>query len=417
MEILSTGEKIKRARVYKGYTLKDICGDKISVSKMSCIENDKVKAEDWILEFISGKLGVEVDYLKQGVREQLERNIETLKDYTGASDYEDKVLYNLKYSENYAYHDLSFKLIHLLFSYYLDCGKLEKIQAITSRYYDYCQKSYKAENQIMYYMDTARYLFITGEYQQSASYYNNVRKSAKELSKFEILAKATYNEAACYAMLENNERAYEVAIRLEDLVQYYGDDSKKADAYQMLGMLSLSMDKGNFERYEQKSYELYKHDIKCKARAIYNYATAMFDIGNNERAVEYIDRALSLYPKENKEDLVRFMLLAIDELIEHNILEKAQVTCDKALNYSIGLDNIKYIEKSYYYKALILQMQNNLSSAEMYMNLSLDALFKFGTKSDIYKRYMEMGNMYYNLDQTNEAIKYFNLAIALEKKI
>ena len=48
MEILSTGEKIKRARVYKGITLKELCGDKISISKMSCIENGKVKLDTWL---------------------------------------------------------------------------------------------------------------------------------------------------------------------------------------------------------------------------------------------------------------------------------------------------------------------------------------------------------------------------------
>ena len=56
MEILSTGEKIKRARVYKGITLKELCGDKISISKMSCIENGKVKADDEILKYIAKKI-------------------------------------------------------------------------------------------------------------------------------------------------------------------------------------------------------------------------------------------------------------------------------------------------------------------------------------------------------------------------
>ena len=45
MEILSTGEKIKRARVYQGITLKELCSDEISISKMSCIENGKIKAD------------------------------------------------------------------------------------------------------------------------------------------------------------------------------------------------------------------------------------------------------------------------------------------------------------------------------------------------------------------------------------
>ena len=79
MEVLSTGEKIKRARVYKGITLKDICGDKISVSKMSCIENNKIKPEPWILEFIADKLDLSMNYLQQDVRQQIKENINGLK--------------------------------------------------------------------------------------------------------------------------------------------------------------------------------------------------------------------------------------------------------------------------------------------------------------------------------------------------
>ena len=58
MEILSTGEKIRKARIKKSMTLKELCGKEISVSKMSTIENDKVQAEDWILELVSKRLGI-----------------------------------------------------------------------------------------------------------------------------------------------------------------------------------------------------------------------------------------------------------------------------------------------------------------------------------------------------------------------
>jgi len=63
MEILSTGEKIKRARIYKGITLKDLCEDKISISKMSCIENGKVKADKEIIKFIAEKIDLDYEYL------------------------------------------------------------------------------------------------------------------------------------------------------------------------------------------------------------------------------------------------------------------------------------------------------------------------------------------------------------------
>lgn len=416
MEILSTGEKIKRARVYNGYTLKDICGDKVSVSKMSCIENDKVKAEEWILELISKKLNLDVDYLSQGVREQLEKNVEQLNN-RNLDNFEEKVTYNLGYAESSNYTDICFQLIHILFNYYLDHNMNEKLQSINSQYYDYFQKCQKEDNELIYYMDMARFLFRTKEYAQASNYYNNIRKSAKEKGDYVILAKATYNEAACHIMVENYDRAYEIAVRLEDLVQYLEGDFRKAEAYHMLAMLSISMDKGKFEMYEKKSYELYKSDIRPKATAIYNYATAMFDVGMKDKAIEYIKRALELYPDDDKEDLVEFMLLATNELYENGVLEEAQVICDNALNFAIELDNVKFIETGYYYKSIILQKQNNLFSAEMYMNLSLDALFKFGTKIQIYKRYIEMGNMYHKLGQTRDAVKYFNLAVALEKKM
>ncbi len=86
------------------------------------------------------------------------------------------------------------------------------------------------------------------------------------------------------------------------------------------------------------------------------------------------------------------------------------------LNYAINLDDIKFIEKSYYYKAIILDRQGQSSSAEMYMNLSLDSLLKFGEKQDIYTRYLEMGSMYHKLGNVADSIKYFSLAIQLEKR-
>jgi transcriptional regulator with XRE-family HTH domain len=90
LEILSTGEKIRRARIYKGYTLKDICDDKISISKMSCIENDKVDAEDWIIEHVSKKLELDIDYLKQSITEQLTQNLNLLEKSKGNEDFEEK---------------------------------------------------------------------------------------------------------------------------------------------------------------------------------------------------------------------------------------------------------------------------------------------------------------------------------------
>ena len=88
--------------------------------------------------------------------------------------------------------------MHLLFNYYLDEKKIEKVQLIVSKYYDYWQKHFSQESEPIYYMDIARYFYTTREFSQAASYYDNVRKISKGKDDNILLARATYNEAACY---------------------------------------------------------------------------------------------------------------------------------------------------------------------------------------------------------------------------
>ena len=102
MEILSTGEKIKRARVYQGITLKELCGNKVSISKMSCIENGKIKADKDILEYIADKLSLDYSYLVKDVEEQINANLELIRsNNVSESDISDVIEHNLNYALEY----------------------------------------------------------------------------------------------------------------------------------------------------------------------------------------------------------------------------------------------------------------------------------------------------------------------------
>ncbi|WP_298838679.1 helix-turn-helix domain-containing protein [Clostridium sp.] len=427
MKILSTGEKIKRSRIYKGYTLREICDDKISVSKMSCIENNKVIAEPWILELISKELDIDIEYLNENVFEQVKGNIKILKENAlnnGNVDVKDEtyktnVTYNLDVAEKYNYYDLAIQLMHMLFNFHLDKKDFENTQAITSKYYDLYLKTSVEDNKLTYYIDMARHLYIKEDFLQASSYYRNVRKGLYGSGNlnYKKLIIVTYSEAACNIKLENYDRAFEVGKRLLDLVKHVDTNLRAAQIYHMLAVLSIRMKNGDFQKYEQKSYELYKDKSPYKARAIFNYGATMFDCNMKEKAVEYISRGLSVYPRDDKVGLVEFMLDCVEELIKNDEVELAQRISDEVLNYAINLDDIKFIEKSYYFKAIILDRQGSVSSAEMYMNLSLDSLLKFGNKKDIYARYLEMGSMYHKLSNVADSIKYFTLALQLEKKM
>ncbi|WP_029450920.1 helix-turn-helix domain-containing protein [Clostridium algidicarnis] len=419
MEILSTGEKIKRARIYKGATLKDICEDEISVSKMSCIENGKVVPERGVVEYIAKKLNLDVDYLMKNTDEQIKDNIELLKNSKFNDEVEEKLQYNLEYSLECKYYNLGFEIVHILFDGYLKVGKFENIQIINAKYYDLCQKSDPYNSRLIYYKDMAKYLYMNKEYLQAATYYNSVKKylAENEIQDYEMLSTVIYNESACYMMIEDYDKAYEVISTVIDILDSVKDDTKNAEIYHLLAILSLKMEKDNFEEYEEKSYKYFKEDNKGKANAMLNYAIPMFENGYKDKATKYIKEGLNIYPKHDKKELVGCMLRCIEVLVENGILDEAQLISNEALNLAIDCDDINHIEKSYYFKSAILQKLGHYDKADMYMNLSTDALFKYANNQERYERYMEMGNMYYKMGDISEAIKYFTLAIGLQKKI
>ncbi|WP_138207364.1 helix-turn-helix domain-containing protein [Haloimpatiens lingqiaonensis] len=419
MEILSRGEKIKRARIYKGLTLKDVCGDKISVSKLSCVENDKIDLEDDVLTYIAEKLDLELEYLKQDVKEQLDENFQLLKEGDNLKNREEKIKYNLKVAINHKFYDKAFSFMNILFNYYIDEGILEKVQFITSDYYDLYQKAYSDKNRIIYYLDMSRYCFANKEYRQAINFYSNVKKFLildKKLKK-QYLVISTYNEIVCYIMLKEYDKAYEISKELAEIVELEKDEKKKAEIYHLLAMMCLRGDCKRFEEYKQKANKLYGHNDNKKATALYNYAVTMFRLNQSEKAVEYVKEAIKYFPKHDKFNLVRFLLGIVQELSDNNVLDFGREICDEALDYAIEVDKIEFIEKAYYYKAKILSKLKEEDQAEIYMNLCLDSLVKFGNNKELYERYLEMGYMYYNLGNTIDSIKYFDLALKMEKKI
>ena len=200
MEILSTGEKIKRARIFKGITLKELCEDKISIAKMSCIENGKAKADRELLEYIAKKIEIDLDYLVEDVYEQIINNLALIKkNISSDDDVEEKLKDNLAYAAQYGYYNLAFELIHILFTYYIEENKIENIQLIVSEYYDLYQRDNTEENTIIYFKDMARYLLYNEEYIEAISYYGKLREmmlQKEDYDKAEYCVIA-YNEAIC----------------------------------------------------------------------------------------------------------------------------------------------------------------------------------------------------------------------------
>lgn len=418
MEILSTGEKIKRARIYKGITLKDLCEDKISISKMSCIENGKVKADKEIIKFIAEKIDLDYEYLIQDVYEQIVENLSLIKEHKSKDeDIEENIKHNLYYAVEYKYYELAFELIHILFVYYLDEKKYEKIQLIISQYYDLYQKNNEDKNTIVYFGDMAKYLLKSKEYNEAIAYYSKLREliDLESDEGKELYDKITYNEGICYCKTDNEEKAYELlseSVKYSDCLK---DNISKGKVYEAFALVGIRLGKDSVEEYKSKAYEMQKGNPILLASAKGEYSKAYFAVGENETAKKEMMEAIEIFPSHNKSKYVQFLNESIESLYKYKEYDLAYELTDQALDLSIETGDIKLIEKAYYFKGSILQRQNKFREAEMYMNLSMDSLFKFGTKEQRKQRYLDMANMYYNLGETKESIKYFTLAMDKEK--
>ncbi|URZ15541.1 helix-turn-helix domain-containing protein [Clostridium felsineum] len=421
MEILSVGEKIKRARIYKRLTLKDICDDKVSVSKMSCIENGKINPDDEILEFVAKKLNVALDYLKYDVKDQFKNNLDNLKNVEDSKK-DEYLRYNIYYAEQYEYYDIAFQFMHELFNFYVNKNRLDVVQSLTSEYYDICRKVTDSDNKSLYNLDVGKYLLTSREYYQAINYYSRVRKELKDIfyenkKRIKMIIESYYYETLSYILSEDYDKAYELEKELLELVDYVETDNQNAKIYSVMMFLCLKKNIDKFDYYKEKVENYCDINREIRARVLYVCALKMINDKNVKEAGEYITNALKQFPGTLESKYVPFIVELIDEISKCDNLEEYREICDNILDYSIGIENSVLMERCYYLKSKILKAVDDFGSYEMYMNLALDLLIKNGDEEAIYGRYMEMGNMYSTLGNVKDSLRYFNLAINMSNKM
>lgn len=420
MEILSTGEKIKRSRIYKGITLKELCGDKISISKMSCIENGKIKADEESLRYIADELQVDYNYLVRDVYDQIKYNVEEIEKCKYSFEKLENIInYNLEYASKYEYYDLALKLTHILFKLYIDNNKIENIQLLISKYYDLYKLSKNNEEIIIYYNDMATFFMKIEEYHAAISYFSRIRyiyenNNVKNKANYIY---ACFYEGICYKNIKVIEKAYESLKKVLGFVDIIIDDKDKGTFYHEFAIVNILLCKVESEKYLKKAFEYKKSDPKELANFKGKNGDLYFDINETERAMNEIKDAVKIYPREDKPGCTKFLIACINTLYNNRQYEEAFKYIDEALDLAIDIDEMRFIEKGYYFKGMLYQRKGHFIQAEMYMNLSTELLFRFANNEERYKRYNEMAELYYNLGELKESIKYFTLAINIEKKL
>lgn len=417
MDILSTGQKIKRARIYRGITLKELCGEKISISKMSCIENGKVKADIETIEYISKIIDVDCKYLVEDIYEQIVLNLKDIKEKNYKKDeLEKRIDKNIKFALEYEYFQVAFELMHTLFTFYIGEEQYYNINKIIPKYYNIYQKLASTENTIIYFNDMAQYFFNIEKYYDALAYYKMILEQDKNTRGAQYL-NIKYCEARCYYELKDYGETYELLRKIMEIPNLEKENFIYGRILGLYAAVCIRFGYKDSDKFIADSYKYLKNNLGEIALCKKEYGIAYFSIKDNVRGRDEISQAISLFPNSNVLKNVEFLNKCIRVYFDFEEFDIAHKLSEENLNLAIESQDIRFIEKSYFIKAKILEKLDRLKEAETYMNLSLDSLMKFGCKEKRLRRYVDMANLYYKLDNIKESIKYFSFAINLDKII
>lgn len=418
MEILSIGEKIKRSRIYREVTLKELCADKLSMSKLSCIENNKVEPTSEILEYIADKLDIDYKYLSKDIRAQIEDNISEIRNDKRSSEkqIEDMLITNLEYARGYNYVDLSSDLIHMLFSHYMLNGKLDSIQEILPEYYELYELNTDIEQ--TYYQDMAKYFFLENEFLESLTYITKIKKYAEENNgDVNLIGRLQVYESMCFSNLNMDDKAIESISKMINYIDKVTDKVIKGFLYSEYFYLNATIKNTIDCELLEKVEAEFKDEKKAISYLHKRLAEAYLKNGDIQSCVKYSKLAIENKEKEVSYEYNQFVTRIIELLLSCEALDSAEEVLSILSDDSINSGNVKMIERVYYLKGEIAKHRGEKRQWELYKNLSLDALNKFGTPKQRYTRYIEMAEMNNQLGNIEEAVKFMMMTQDISTRI
>ena len=218
MNILSLGEKIKKLRKEKNMTLKELAGDRITAAQISHIERDKSHTSYELLEYLSERLDVSIDYLLETKEMQSKKITDNLilesEIYIKKGELDDaekeihqiiEICEEYDLSENYG------KCNYLLGNIYLKRKDSRKANFYFEKALFYFIKNDDKKRIFECYMNSADIYFEDGFYQVALINYSFAKDILNQITTDEPdTYKDLYSKISkCYMRMDDSEKALE----------------------------------------------------------------------------------------------------------------------------------------------------------------------------------------------------------------
>ena len=413
MNILSLGEKIKKLRKEKNMTLKELARDRITAAQISHIERDKSHTSYELLEYLSERLDVSIDYLLETKEMQskkitdnliLQSEIYIKRD---ALDEAEKEIHEIiEICEEYGLSENYGKCNYLLGDIYLK----RKDGATANFYFEkalfYFIKNDDKKRIFQCYMNIANIYFDEEFYQVSLTNYYFAKDILEEIN---IDDPDTYKElyskiSKCYMKLNDSEKSLEFIEKIGNIDNDYSPE-------QEIELLVLKAKKLLAEGEYVKSKDYFakalkiieKEENKDKLAQIYLTVGSIYaEMGDNEKFLEYSEKVYDIKKNDTDEYMMNSLYNIIQSYIDADDFEMAKKYSKLALAAAIK-NKSKYDEyKALKYYCDIYKYKGETDISIEYLIKCIEIVSKLDEEKILGNLYIELGQLYSGISKEKE---------------
>ena len=413
MNILSLGEKIKKLRKEKNMTLKELAGDRITAAQISHIERDKSHTSYELLEYLSERLDVSIDYLLETKEMQskkitdnliLQSEIYIKRD---ALDEAEKEIHEIiEICEEYGLSETYGKCNYLLGDIYLK----RKDGATANFYFEkalfYFIKNDDKKRIFQCYMNIANIYFDEEFYQVSLTNYYFAKDILEEINIDDL---DTYKElyskiSKCYMKLNDSEKSLEFIEKIGNIDNDYSPE-------QEIELLVLKAKKLLAEGEYVKSKDYFakalkiieKEENKDKLAQIYLTVGSIYaEMGDNEKFLEYSEKVYDIKKNDTDEYMMNSLYNIIQSYIDADDFEMAKKYSKLALAAAIK-NKSKYDEyKALKYYCDIYKYKGETDISIEYLIKCIEIVSKLDEEKILGNLYIELGQLYSGISKEKE---------------
>lgn len=413
MNILSLGEKIKKLRKEKNMTLKELAGDRITAAQISHIERDKSHTSYELLEYLSERLDVSIDYLLETKEMQSKKITDNLilesEIYIKKGELDDaekeihqiiEICEEYDLSENYG------KCNYLLGNIYLKRKDSRKANFYFEKALFYFIKNDDKKRIFECYMNSADIYFEDGFYQVALINYSFAKDILNQITTDEPdTYKDLYSKISkCYMRMDDSEKALEY-------IELIGSIDNNYSPTQEVEMLVLKAKKllseGKYldsKYYFTKALKIIeKEENKDKLAQVYLTVGKIYgEMGDNEKLLQYSEKVYDLKKSDSDEYMMDSLFNIIESYIDSNNFEQAKKYSKLALAAAIKTKS-KYDEfRALKYYCDIYKYKGETEISIEYLLKCIDIVSALDKEEVLGNLYIELGQLYSGISKDKE---------------